>query len=125
MSKSPILSRVNADLEDEERPARNVDRDAGQRLVHRQMHVGVAGDALHVAERLLDRLAERDADILGGVVVVDVQVALGLDRHVDQGMARQLVEHVVEKADAGRDRGLAGAVEIDGRPRCRFPWSCA
>ena len=54
-------------------------RDPGQRLVHRQMHVGIAGDAAHVAERLLDGLAERDADILGGVVVVDMQVARGLD----------------------------------------------
>ena len=101
------------DLEHQERPARDVDRDAGQRLVHRQMHVGIAGDALHVAERLLHRLAERDADVLGGVVVVDVQVALGLDRDVDARMARQQVEHVVEEADAGRDRRRAGAVEID------------
>ena len=56
----------------------------------------------------------RDAGVLDRVVVVDVQVALGLDRHVDQRMARQLVEHMVEEADAGRDVGLAGAVDIDG-----------
>ena len=67
----------------------------------------------HVAERLLHRLAERDADILGGVVVVDVQVALGLDREVDARMTRQQVEHVVEEADPGRNRRRAGAVEID------------
>ena len=36
---------------------------------------GIAGDAGHGAERLLHRLAERDADILGGVVVVDMEVA--------------------------------------------------
>ena len=68
------------------------------------MHVGIAGDALHVAERLLHRLAERDADILGGVMMVDMQVALGLDLDVDARMPRQQIEHVVEKADAGRDR---------------------
>ena len=66
-------------LEHEKRPARNVDRHARQRLVHRHVHVGVARDALHVAERLLHRLAERDADVLGRVVLVDVQVALRLD----------------------------------------------
>jgi hypothetical protein len=77
------------------------------------MHVGVAGDALHVAERLLHRLAERDADILGGVVVVDVQIALGLECNVDAGMAGEQVEHVVEEADAGRDRRYAGAIEIE------------
>ena len=101
-------------LEYEERPARNVDGDAGERLVHGQVHIGVAGDAAHVAERLLHRLAERDADVFGGVVVIDVEVAGGLHRDVDPGMARQQVEHVIEKADPGRDRGLAAAVEIDG-----------
>ncbi len=88
-------------------------RDARQRLVHRHMHVGVAGDALHVAERLLHRLAERDADVLGGVVVVDMQVALGLDRDVDARVPRQQIEHVVEEADAGRNVAAAGAVEVD------------
>ena len=88
-------------------------RDARQRLVHRHVHVGIAGDAAHVAERLLHRLAERDADVLGGVVVVDMQVALGLDGQVDARMARQQIEHVVEEADAGRNRRCAGAVEID------------
>ena len=88
-------------------------RDARQRLVHRHVHVGIAGDALHVAERLLHRLAERDADILGGVVMVDMQIALGLDRDVDARMPRQQIEHVIEEADAGRDLRAAGAVEID------------
>ena len=113
VSNSPILARDEVDLEHQKRPAGNVDRDAGQRLVHRQVDVGVARDALHVAERLLHRLAERDADILGRVVVIDVQVALGPHRDVDQRVARQLVEHVVEKADAGRDRRRAAAVEVD------------
>src|ERR1700674_3100653 len=62
-------------------PPRNIDGDAGQRLVHRHMDVGIAGDALHVAQCLLHRLAERDADILRGMMVVDMQVAGGLDLH--------------------------------------------
>ena len=61
----------------------------------------------------MHRLAERDADILGGVVVVDVQVALGLHGEIDAGMPRQQVQHVVEEADSGGDGGRAGAVEID------------
>jgi hypothetical protein len=44
---------------------------------------------------------------------IDVQVALGLDAEVDARVARQQIEHMVEKADAGRDRRHAGAVEID------------
>ena len=64
------------------------------------MHIGVAGDALHVAERLTDRLAQRDAHILHRVVEIDVQIAFRLNLQVDEGMARDLVEHVVEKAHA-------------------------
>ncbi len=50
---------------------------------------------------LAKRLADRDARILDRVMVVDMQIAIGLDVHVDQRMAGQLVEHMVEKADAG------------------------
>src|ERR1044071_3781443 len=55
-----------------------------------------------------------DAGILGRVVIVDVQVALGAQRDVDQAVARELLQHMVEEADAGVDVVLAGAVEVDG-----------
>ena len=45
---------------------------------------------------------------------IDVQVTRRLDREVDQAVARELLQHVVEKADAGRDVAGAAAVEIDG-----------
>ncbi len=74
----------------------------------------VAADAGAVAQRLGEALAQHDAGILGGVVIVDVQVALGAQGDVDQAVAAQLLQHVVEEADAGLDVVLAGAVEIDG-----------
>src|SRR5205807_625439 len=52
--------------------------------------------------------------ILRGVVEIDVQVALGLERDVDQRVARQLLQHMVEEADSCRHVIGAGAVEIDG-----------
>ena len=75
------------------------------------MDVGVAGDALLVAERLQEGLAERDSGVLGRVVLVDMQVARHLDVDVEEAMPREELQHVVEEADAGRDLGLAGAVE--------------
>src|SRR5438552_1194457 len=45
----------------EVRPARDIDGDAGQRLVHRKIDACIAPDALAVAERLANRLAERNA----------------------------------------------------------------
>ena len=46
-------------------------------------------------------------------MAVNFQVALGAHRQIEQPMAPEGGEHVVEKADAGLDVGHAGAVEID------------
>ena len=88
-------------LEHQPGPARQVDHHARQRLVERHVGMAVAAHALLVADRLGQRLAERDADILDGVVRVDVQVALRLDLEVDHAVTGDLVEHVIEEADAG------------------------
>src|SRR6202453_4630992 len=84
------LSVKSADLlgrklrpEYEERPARHVERDPGQRLVHWQQAIGVAGQAALVAERLRQCLADRDSHILDRVVIVDMAVALGPNFHID------------------------------------------
>ena len=106
--------------EHQEGTAGDIERDAGQCPVHRQQAVGVTGDAGLGAERLQQRLPERDADVLDRVVIVDVQVALGFDLHGDAGVARQLVEHVVEEADPGGHAARAAAVQIDGDGDRRF-----
>ena len=46
--------------------------------------------------------------------MIDVQIADRLDREVNAGMAGEEIEHMVEKADAGRDIGHAGAIEVHG-----------
>jgi hypothetical protein len=55
------------------------------------------------------------------VVEVDVKVALGAQRQVDEAVARQLLQHVVEEADTGRHVIAAGAVEIDGAADLGLP----
>ena len=99
--------------EDEKRPAGNVDRHARERLVHGNVDIGVARNAFHIAERLLHRLAERDPDILGGVMMIDMQVALSLDLDVDARVTRQQIEHVIEKTYARGDGRTAFAVKVD------------
>jgi hypothetical protein len=78
------------------------------------MDIGEADDAAHVAKRLLYRLSENDADILGRVMLIDMEVTLGLDCEVKETVTGDLVEHVIEETDAGRDHGLSASVEIDG-----------
>src|SRR6186713_834238 len=58
--------------EDQERSTGNVDRHPRQGLVHWHVHVGIPGDAFHIAERLLDSLTERDPDIFSSMVMIDV-----------------------------------------------------
>ena len=124
VSKLPIFGAGKLDLPDEVRPAGEVEGGADQRLVHRQQAGAVAADAALVAERLGQGPAEGDADVLDGVVVVDVQVAGGADVEVDQRVAGELVEHVVEEADAGRVVVPAGAVEVELRPSAPSRRSC-
>ncbi len=75
--------------------------------------MAVAGHALLVADGLGEGLAEGDADVLDGVVVIDVQVALAFDIQVDQPVTGDLVEHVLEKGHADGESRLAGAIQID------------
>jgi hypothetical protein len=46
-------------------------------------------------------------------MLVDVEVTFCLQAHVDARMASKKIEHVVQKADACRDRGRARAIKVD------------
>src|SRR3546814_2026169 len=48
------------------------------------------------------------------MMLVDMEIAHRLHVEIDQRMSRELFEHMIEKADAGRDGVTAGAVEVDG-----------
>lgn len=102
------------DLVDEEGAAAEVEGDAGEGFVHGEEAVAVAADAFAVAEGFVEGFAEDDADILDGVVVIDVEIAGGVDGEIEEGVFGEEFEHVVEEADAGVDVGGAGAVEVEG-----------
>ena len=46
-------------------------------------------------------------------MVINVQISGAAHGHVHQSMTRQLIEHVVEKADAGLIVVEAAAIEIE------------
>src|SRR5947209_13807832 len=84
------------------------------------MPVGIATNALPLAEGLAERLAERDAGVLDRVMHVDVEVAFGADLEVNAGMAGDLLQHVVEEADSRRNARRPGTVEADADRNCRL-----
>src|SRR5258706_717222 len=75
--------------------------------------MAIAADAGLVADGLVESLAERNADVLDGVMRVDVQIALGHHVEVEHAVARDLVEHVLEKRDPGSEFCRAGPIEIE------------
>ena len=98
-------------VDDRVRPAADVDDGGRERLVHRHGALAEAGDPGPVAERLGERGAEDERDVLDRVVLVDLEVAVGVDRQVEQAVVGERAEQVVVEADAGVDAGVAGAVE--------------
>lgn len=72
----------------------------------------VTPDALLVADRLGEGLTEHDADVLHGVVRIDLEIALGIDGEVQHAVAGHLLKHVLEKRQAGRKLGLPATVEV-------------
>ena len=56
-----------------------------------------------VAESVFERLAQSQADIFDRVMIVDFEIALGLDVDIEKTVAAKGVEHVVEKRHAGFD----------------------
>src|SRR4051812_23248225 len=73
-----------------------------------------------VANGAREGLAKGNADVLDGVVAVNVQVALRLDFEVQHAVARDLIEHVLEEGQAGGELGNAPPVQVELHPDLRF-----
>ena len=99
-------------LPDQDRPAGNIERNAAQGLVHRRIGHAITPYPRLVAQRLGNRLSDRNGAVLGGVVLIDVEIAFDRAGNVDQRMARELLDHVIEKANPGRNRIGAGAIKV-------------
>ena len=73
-----------------------------------------------VAESLLHRLAEADADVFDRVVRIDLQVSFGFDLEIECSMPREQLEHVVEEADTGLPGAGGRAIEVELEVDLRF-----
>src|SRR5690606_2262725 len=76
----------HVDLPDEVGASGEIQGAADTRFIHDEGRAAVASDAFPVPEGLLESLAEHDADILGRVVAVDLDVAPCSDGQVEEPM---------------------------------------
>ena len=105
---------------DQRRAAAEVDGDDGEGFVHGQDEVAGAVDAFAVAEGFGEELAEDDADVFDGVVLVDVEIAIGFELEVEAAVFGEELQHVVEEADAGGDLVAAAAFDVERAGDLRF-----
>ena len=65
-----------------------------------------------VAQSAIECLTQADPDIFHRVVLVHVQIAARDQIEIERAVPRDLLEHVIEKADAGINARCSAAVEI-------------
>jgi hypothetical protein len=100
-------------LKDKVASPTEIDGYQGQGFVHRDNRMTHADDAGAIPQSLGQGPAQHNGNIFNGMVFIDVQIATGFDLQVKPGMAGQGVQHVIQKANAGLDRGLAGPINIE------------
>ena len=86
-------------FEREVRTTGNVECTACKRFIHRKQEAEAA-DAALVAQCQPQRFTERESYVFDRVVIVDLKVSLGMKMQTNTAVHGDLVEHVVEKADA-------------------------
>ena len=52
-------------------------------------------------KRLVEELAQHDADIFDGVVLIDIEVALGFELKIEAAVMGEQFQHVIEETDSG------------------------
>jgi len=78
-----------------------IDRGNCQCFVHRHHKITGAHDATLVSQSAGKRLAQSDAYVFHGVMLVNVEVAIGLELEIESSVTREKLQHVVEKTNAG------------------------
>jgi hypothetical protein len=77
-------------------------------------------DAFRSADGLVKDLPEANAHIFDGVVGVNLQIASGVYFDIEDPMAREVREHVIEESDSRRDGAAALAIDVDGHGYTSF-----
>ena len=66
-----------------------------------------------VAKRIAKRAPQHNPDILDRVMVIYMQIAISLDREIEESVAGETLEHVIEERNAGLRLAASGTVELE------------
>ena len=105
--------RANFGIDDCCCASAEVDRRKTKRLIHGHQKIAGAQDSKFVAESVVKGLAQHDADIFHGVMLINVQISFCFELQVKCSVASEKFQHVVQKTNAGRD--FVSPVAIDGQ----------
>ena len=106
------LRNGESDVRREVRPAAEIHRAEDECLVHGQSEAAVAADACFVTDRLTDCGAQHNTNVLNRVVRVYIEVAFAGAGEVEEPVAGEAVQHVIEEADSCVDAGSARPVKV-------------
>src|SRR5258708_6762098 len=90
----PLLA--DRDVVSEVRAPADIDNRGTDGLVKRHGGLAEALDSSAITERLSKRSAHDHPNVFDRVMVIDMQIATGLDLQVEESVAREALEHVVE-----------------------------
>src|SRR5271168_473979 len=117
-----ILGQLGLEIADSSRRKSRLDHakwtsteiDSGrcQRFVHGHQEISGSQNAFFISEGSCHRLTKRNTNVLHGVVLIHIEIALRGDLQIETAVTRDQVQHVIEETDARVNFGLAAAIEI-------------
>jgi hypothetical protein len=101
------------DFEHKKGSSGNIEGHLDGGLVKGNQAGGKAGNPHFLSESFADDFAQDDPDVFDGVVSVDLEIAVGLDRQINVAVPAYLLEHVIEEWDARRNLDDTRPIEVD------------
>jgi len=83
-----------------------IDSDVCERFVHWDGDIGGAADSAMVTESFANSLAKANADVFDRVVGIDAEITIDIDREVEQAVAAEESQEVIECADSSSNARL-------------------
>ena len=107
----PYLFTFEVGIPYQPRTASEIQGYLTQAIVHREA-IAITFDTSLIAQGFRKTLTQGQSGIFDGVMFIHLQIALHTDGQVEATMLADLLQHVVEEAQAGRNVTLAASVQV-------------